>query len=146
VLAALLVCACGRSSSPPSPSSSSPPAQTSTSIPAPPVAPSLQPLPADATSLLPALPGDELVAAKVAYGVRVLATRCVAAANLSAAAQQDADALVRAGWQHVTSRNGDVDAERPPDRIQIIVVGLPDGPCALPGHYRATAVLTRPSV
>ena len=102
-------------------------------------------LPADATALVPPLPGDEVVAPAISRGMRVVATRCIAAADLASAAQPYADALVAAGWQHLATRGGTITADRAADRIQILVAGLPNGPCALPGHYRATILLTRPS-
>jgi hypothetical protein len=135
----LAVAACRDASPPP------PPAPAVARGSALPAEPALQTLPADATKLVPSLPGDELAAPAISHGVRVIASRCIAAADLADAEKPYVDDLVVAGWEHVASRGGTITADRAPDRIQIILAGLPNGPCALPGHYRATILLTRPS-
>ncbi len=74
-------------------------------------------------------------------------TRCLAAPDFASALAQLTAALATAGYGGITTRGesptAGITAERDGLRVGVVLAALPAGPCAEPGHYRATVTLHR---
>jgi len=107
-----------------------------------------QALPPGAVDRMPSLVGDPIVAPRVdPTGTMVHASWCVAAGAADAAAGAIAATLARQGWAELATR-GDasragVAGDRDGDRVSIVVAASTLASCPAPGHYLATATLSR---
>jgi hypothetical protein len=138
VVIAIAIAAC--KTDPPAPSGGSGGSSTSTST-------STSTSKSPSPNVMPTLPGDPLLPVKpTADGAQLHATWCIAAPDFSTAIKAVNAALE--GWSNVATRGeaptAGISADRDDHHVGIVVTALRAGPCAEPGHYRATVTLTRP--